>query len=228
MGFGTLFLGYFLFLNFARPEFTDALAAAIMLYALYKLSGINKNFKFAFIASAVFTVFGIFELGVELYKMFMPYADTSTLYTACAITRHAVTAVLTILALLGIREVSIEVGLPLHAKKCERLSYATLAVYAFNVLLEASGLGALFSGQVLAVMAVISILATLLVIALNLGAIYTAYMQICMPNEQNMERKKSKSSLIESFRRHEEEKQREYAEYKLEKFKQKMDKRKKK
>lgn len=228
MGFGILFLGYFLLLNFAYPEYTDAISAAIMLYALYKLSSVNKNFKLAFFASAVFTVFGVFELGVEIYTMFLPISSLTTFYSITAILRHSLSAALTILMLLGMRDVSAEVGLGTHSKKCTYLSYATLAASLFGVLLEASGLGVIFEGQALAVMAAISILATLAVIALNLGAIYTCYMQICMPNEQNMERKKSKSALVESFRRHEEEKQREYAEYKFEKFKQKMNKRNKK
>lgn len=228
MGFGVLFIGYFLFLNFAYPEYTDAVAAAIMLYGLYKLSGINKGFKLASFAAMAVTALGAFELGVEIYKMFSPYTDLATLYTVTAIIRHFLSCVMIVLMLIGMRDVSREVRLGDHARKCNYLTYATLVIYVFNVMLEATGLGNIFAPKVLAVMAVASILATLVITIVNLGAVYTCYMKICMPGEERMERKKSKIAIFESFRRHEEEKQREYAQYKLEKFKQKMNKRKKK
>ena len=67
MGFGTLFVGYFFILNFPYCAYTDALAALLMLYGLYKLSGINENFKRATYFTAVFALFGIAELFLELF-----------------------------------------------------------------------------------------------------------------------------------------------------------------
>ena len=52
-------------------------------------------------------------------------------------------------------------------------------------------------------------------------------MRICMPEDKEMEEKESKFGFVNSFRRHEEEKQREYAEYRLEKMKKKMEKKSK-
>ena len=49
-------------------------------------------------------------------------------------------------------------------------------------------------------------------------------MRICMPEDEDMPEKESKFKLVNAFRRHEEEKRREYAEYKLDKLKKKQQK----
>ena len=67
MGFGILFIGYFLFLNIAAPAYTDAIGAVLMLWGLWKLSRLNKPFRYGMIAAAALTVFGLFELGYEIY-----------------------------------------------------------------------------------------------------------------------------------------------------------------
>ena len=47
-----------------------------------------------------------------------------------------------------------------------------------------------------------------------------------MPEDENMPEKESKFKFVNAFRRHEEEKRKEYADYKLEKFKKKQEKQK--
>ena len=66
-------------------------------------------------------------------------------------------------------------------------------------------------------------LAMMILVIVNLVSIYTCYMKICMPDEQASKKRKT-PAFVEAFRRHEEEKQREYAEYRLHKFKKKMEK----
>jgi hypothetical protein len=41
MGFGMLFIGYFLLINITYFEYTDIIAAMLMLMAAYKLSFVN-------------------------------------------------------------------------------------------------------------------------------------------------------------------------------------------
>ena len=65
MGFGTLFIGYFLLLNLTYYGFTDVIAASVMLLGLYKLSGVNKYFKAAAISSGALLVFSLGELGTR-------------------------------------------------------------------------------------------------------------------------------------------------------------------
>ena len=61
MGFGILFIGYFLILNLTYYGLTDVIAAAVMLLGLYNLSGYNKYFKWAFIATSVFLALSLGE-----------------------------------------------------------------------------------------------------------------------------------------------------------------------
>ena len=62
--------------------------------------------------------------------------------------------------------------------------------------------------------------------SLNLVQIYGAHMRIYLP--ENEVEKESRFGFVNAFRRHEEEKSREYAEYKLEKMKAKKAKKRKK
>ena len=64
MGFGTLFIGYFLLLNLTYYGFTDVIAASVMLLGLYKLSPVNKYFRAAALSSGVFLAFSLGELGI--------------------------------------------------------------------------------------------------------------------------------------------------------------------
>ena len=67
------------------------------------------------------------------------------------------------------------------------------------------------------------------IVEMNLILIYNCYMQICMPEDLlPKESKKSKLEFINKFAEHEEEKRREYAEYKLEKMKKRAEKLKRK
>ena len=224
MGFGTLFIGYFFLVNFAYCEFTDALAAAIMMYALFKLSRVNDGFRIGACFSIIFTLFGVFELGVELYEMFMPISENSLILTLPALVRHLILAALTAFILIGIRDVAHEVGLSEIKKKSTVRLYVTLGVYILNLALESATLAKFIPMNILAVLYVLATLAMLIMLFMNLTVIFTAYMRICMPEDTDMKEKKSKSALVNAFRAHEEEKSREYAEYQLQKSRSKAEK----
>ena len=228
MGFGILFIGYFLIFNFPYCEFTDALAAALMMYALYKLSRINEGFRLAFLASVGFTALGAAELIIALFDSLSPIAQSSPLLFVPALLRHLVIGLLTFLMLGGMSDVADEVGLRPLSKKCKIYSFVTIGMYSINILLESALLASVIDGRILAVAYVSAIMLTLGVIIMNLGAIYSCYMRICMPEDKDMSERESRFAFVNAFRRHEEEKQKEYQEYRLEKLKQKQNKRKKK
>ena len=227
MGFGILFIGYFLVLNFAYCAFTDALAGAVMLYGLYKLSGINRGFNLAYYISMAFTALGLVELSVAAYDMFIPLSDTSLLLSLPALLRHAVLGALCVSMLIGIAEVADEVGLRELSKRAKRNLILTAAVYCLNIMLEIPALSAVIAPAVLMALYFASIIATLAVTAMNLIAVYSCYMRICMPQEKEMPEKKSKFAFVNSLKQHEEAKSREYAEYKLQRFKDKQQKQQK-
>ena len=227
MGFGILFIGYFLFLNVIFPAYTDVLGAVIMLYGLYQLSRINRGFRLASIAAAVLTLFGLCELALEVLDAFSVLSIGDGLRSWLALGRHFLLCVTTLLALLGMQEVAGEVKLRRLEAKCRIAARATLAVYILNILMELSALGSFIPDIVLATAGVTALLMRFGVIIFNLTVIYSCYMRICMPGEKNVPERESKFGFVNAFRRHEEEKQREYAEYRLNKIKQKQGKKKK-
>lgn len=226
MGFGILFVGYFFLINFAYCEFTDTLSAALMLYALYKLSPINESFKWGLYSTLAFTLFSVAELSAEFYDMFSPIPQGSLFLTVIVMARHIVLATVTSFIMLGIKDVAEEVGLRELRFKATRNFYISIGVYLAGFILESAALSSFVPAKVLAVLYVLITFVTVFVIAVNLATIFSAYMQICMPGEEKMEAKKSKFAFVNDFRRHEEEKTREYAEYRMEKIKKSQEKKK--
>ena len=200
MGFGLLFFGYFLLLDIAYYLITDVIAAAIMAYALSKLSAINRGFKAALTASLVFLIFSIAEFGYGAYEMiFMPPAAPTLIAYGAAI-RNVIICILTVTALEGMREVSAEVGLADLSKKCKITTYAALPIYILAVIAETPALLAWASTYVAAVIGVSSMLITLIYVIVNLSTIHTCYCRICMPEEnEQKDSVKAPSSKKESF-----------------------------
>lgn len=221
MGFGTLFIGYFLILNFAYYGFTDAIAAVIMLLGLYKLSGVNKEFRIAAILSSAFLALGCFELGCELYVSVFSGKLFPALTSTVAILRHTLIAATTVGMLAGIRTVAKEVGISALEKRALRLAYATPIVYVLLILLETPLPSLDFLARVAAFIALLTLLLSLALIIANLFTVYSAYMQICMPEDLEMEEKPSKFGLFNTMREHEEKKRQEYAEYRLDRLRRK-------
>ena len=227
MGFGILFIGYFFILNFPYCEFTDAFAAALIMYALYKLASVNRPFRLALYSSFAFAAFGVFELALAMWDMISSIASDSLLMFLPTLIRHLLVGFMSFLMLIGMQEVASEVGLSALSTRCKALAYSTVAIYAVNILFESASLAKFIDSRVLAVCYVCCVMATLIITALNLSAIYSCYMRICMPGDEDVGERKSRFEFVNSFRRHEEEKQREYQEYKLEQLKKKQAKRKK-
>ena len=61
MGFGTLFIGYFLFLNISYYEYTDVICALVMLMGLIRLSRYNREFSAASAICALFSVMSVLQ-----------------------------------------------------------------------------------------------------------------------------------------------------------------------
>ena len=225
MGFGILFTGYFLLLNFAYSYFTDAICAAIMLYAMHKLSWVNRCFKTGVYASIAFLVFGMAELCVSVAGMMIQMPDFIGL--VLPMMRQLIIGITTVTMLTGISEVALEVGLKRLSKKCELFIKLTLCLYLVNIVLEAPAFADLLGIGVSVALYFISIVATLALVAANLVTIYQAYMKICMPSDKDMKEKESKLGFVKAFKAHEEKAQKEYAEYRIEKMKAKKSKGKK-
>ena len=109
MGFGLLFFGCFLtYFGAITPigTFTYMLGAAIMLYALYKLSSLNKLFLTSTIASAVFML-----LSLVIVVMFVFGYDKNTVYNILVYVQNFFSPALLILVHAAIYVVAKEVEL---------------------------------------------------------------------------------------------------------------------
>jgi hypothetical protein len=219
MGFGVLFIAYFLLLNIAYFSFTDAILGFILLIAFDKLSFVNKYFVKAKIPVALFTLLGLIELFLEVYTMFV---NLGSLYLYSAIAsalRYFLIALFTLFMLLGIEAVSKEVELFKIERRARVTIPFSLTVYLISMLLESPYLSSFFDDYTIALIGVCVLLAFMITVIFNLTVIYGAYANICMPGDLAKKEKASRFKFVESFKRHEDEKRREYLEYKIEKRK---------
>ena len=224
MGFGTLFIGYFFLLNISYFAYTDVIAALVMTLGLYKLSTVNKSFYYASLSSALFSIFAFFELIVSAIDAFAPilWLKSATPYISAI--RYIFIFITTLFIMRGISEVADEVeanALCATAKNSIFLS----SIFIIAALFEMPFISDLF-GAVIAYVYFAILLAVVVFIISNLMTIYKAYMQICMPEELKRAPKKSKFEFLNKFYDSIEEKSRTYAEYKLEKSKEKAKKKK--
>lgn len=214
MGFGTLFVGYFLLLNVTNYRFTDLIAGLIMVMALYKLMKINDNFKITLYFAAAFSILGVLELTLAAMTLFDAPAPTLAFISPM---RSALLCVMTVFMLFAIRDVAGEVGLKALAVRTGRMVIPTVVIYVVYIILNTPSLFTWAPSVVIAVISVISIFAMMFLIIYNLISIWSCYMNICMPGQKEREEKKSKLGFVNKFREHEAEKVREYAEYKAQK-----------
>ena len=227
MGFGTLFTGYFLLLNLTYYGFTDIIAALIMLLGLYKLSGINRPFKYAFTLCAVFSVFSFFEFilrALEMLDIKLLSTEGIAYFSAA---RYALICILTASMLMGIKLVTSEVDLPTYSSRASVMLYLSSAIYILSILLETPPIIQLLPDALIAVLALIAIFGALVTVAFNLTIIWGCYSKICMPGEKLTEEPmQSKFAFVNEYRKRQAEKANEYAKYKLEKAKRATERRK--
>ncbi len=227
MGFGTLFIGYFLLLNIVYPGFSNIIAALIMMMGLYKLSAINKPFRYALYICIGFAVFSLADLVVTVLFMFMPRLADNNVSTYMTMIRLLLTCILTVAFLSGIQEVSREVDLERIPKRSKYFMYATFAVYMLYMVLTLPAIAYLMPTEIIATLYVLTIFALFAVIILNLYVIFTCYARIGMPGEEKRRgQKPSRFGFVNEYRKHKAEKEQEYAEYKLERYRQKQAKKK--
>ena len=218
MGFGTLFIGYFLLLNVTYFGYTDLIAGLIMLMGLYKLSTVNKQFKFASFGAALFSLFGTAELFVSIFSMFKPSFKEETVLLYITPIRYVVIALFSFYILLGIKEIAGEVKLRVLKDKANFYIYVSLTVFLLAAIFDLPLLN-FMPAKALAIISVFLLLFIFFIVGIILSIIYKAYMKICMPSDLNQKAdKKSKFDFVNKFREHEVEKQKEYAQYKLSKM----------
>ena len=194
MGFGTLFIGYFLLLNLTYYGFSDVVAAAVMLLGLYKLAKVNKPFEIAAIGCTVFLAFAFCEFGIATYELFFKRIDSSAVISVVGILRSLIIGTFTYFTLKGIVTIAKEVELENVPKKASRLSIATIIIYALWTILQ---LPLPFMSDYILFATIVG---TLVLIVMNLTVIYNCYMRICMPGDEDMKDKPSRFAFVNEYR----------------------------
>ena len=223
MGFGTLFIGYFFLLNVTPYRgFTDIIAAAIMLFALYKLSDINRGFKLSFILCGIFLAVSVGELVLSVSSLFSLF-PTDVVSPIVTIIRHGIVGTLGAVIMMGIRDICAEVDLPKIRDRARYLIPTTFIIYLLWIALEAA---AGFStsevlAMVLAWISLIVIVANIALFIFGLFTIYSCYAQICMPEDNTPlmpeEEKPSRFAFINEHRKRRKERDEAYYREKMKK-----------
>ena len=199
MGFGTLFIGYFLILNLTYYGFTDVIAASVMLLGLYKLSTINKHFRYSAITTVAFLACSVIEFGIAAYEMFFKEIESTALISSIDAIRYLLIGILTVFMLIGICELAKEVGIDSIAKKSKRFIYLSAIIFGLWIILE---LPFTFIDPYTLILAYLfNIIATLAVVVINLTIIYSCYMKICMPGDEDVIKDKpSRFEFVNQYR----------------------------
>lgn len=227
MGFGILFIGYFLLLNLTYYSITDVIAAAVMLLGLYKLCSINRYFKTSAVCVGIFLAFSIGEIGIAFYEMFVKKIGSPLLVSYMSITRCLIIGIITVMMLKAMSEVAKEVGISDISKKCNRMIYVSFITYSLWILLEFPI--PFINDYVLAIASLITIIATIVLTIINLTIIYGCYMKICMPGDENvMKDKPSRFAFVNEYRARKAEQAKRENEERIENLKKKLEKKGKK
>ena len=224
MGFGTLFIGYFLLLNLTYYSVTDVIAAAVMLLGLYKLSSVNAYFKAAAISASVFLAFSLGEFVIFAYGLFFSSIETAILVSCMSMVRALLIGAMTVIMLCAISEVATEVSLEDVSQKAKKLAVISFATYLLRIVLE---MPIDFIGSyILAVASLIIMLLTIALVIANLTVIYTCYMKICMPGDEDiMKDKPSRFAFVNEYRERRAERAAKEAEERLRRLEEKRKKR---
>ena len=222
MGFGTLFIGYFLLLNIVKPGASDVIAGLVILLALERLSRINRKFGISRIFAIAFSVIGLFSFAAFFGSMFLPSigALEAMLSPYIGAARFLCLCPMTVFILFGIEEVAREVELEKVPTRAKFLAYFGIFIrllFAFCELPIAVPAGLYFAAIILEFVYVITLL----------FLIWNCYFMICMPEDVNgKKRKPSRFGFVNAYREREEAKEREMEEYRLSQFKKKQAKKK--
>ena len=141
-----------------------------------------------------------------------------------SIMRSLTVGTLTVLMLKGIEDVAKEVDIPDLPTKASRLTIITAVTYTAWIILEAPL--SFMDNYVLGVISLLTILATIALLIVNLTVIYSCYMRICMPGNEKLSDKPSKFAFVNEYRARKAERDKEAAEKRLKQMKERAAKRK--
>ena len=188
-----------------------------MLLGLYKLSTVNRGFRYAFITDIPFFVFSASEVALVVFESFFGKNILTSITSYVGVARYALILILTVFVLSGIRDVAAEVDASALFARA-RASLPLSAVFGIAAALELPFLTELDKTvSVIIGWIAFAVILSVVVYTVNvLIVIYRAYLEICMPSE-NTPKSSSGGGMMDKYWSHLEERSRTYAEYKRQK-----------
>ena len=224
MGFGTLFIGYFLFLNISYYEYTDVICALVMLMGLIRLSRYNREFSAASAICGLFSVMSVLQF-IEAIFTTLGMPILTGLTDALSTIRYLVIGILTSVILLGIARIARQVDHATLENRARVLIPFVAGIYALATL------GNLFPSWYSPYIILALILIQLLITVIVLINIYRSYMGICLSGDNSAAppppEEDSKFGFVNEMRRQKRESDLEYSEAKRKKAQAKSNKKRK-
>ncbi len=191
MGFGILFIGYFIgaiiFLGFM--SIVRVLGCAVMLVSALKLRRYNKAFDLLVAALCVSILFYGFDAVVDILGIQLMGAAVNVVLWADTIINFAFNVCL----LIPIRAIAKET-------ETDKIFFAATRNIAFFCILFALQLVAKLPFEITQNLNIIAIILLLLLSLLNLLLIFRCYAQICDSGDVEMVRKPSRFAIVNKYR----------------------------
>ena len=201
MGFGYLFLGYVVSMNFlVYSPLTTPIAVVLMLRGMLTLGRFNHALKEARLILWPTLALSLFAFFLELLRM-LHMIDTDrfgAINTWLSVAMPLALLLFSWRLLCGIASLSKETGLPKLVYRARRnLVFSAIAYLAYIFFSLPIGADWFISASVHAFVPVL--LCRLIATVLNAMLIYSCYMWICMPEDLDMKRKKTGIGFLDEL-----------------------------
>ncbi len=201
MGFGYLFLGYVVSLNFlVYSALTMPIAVVLMLRGMLSLSRFNRPLKEAYLLLWPTLLLSLCSFVLELLRMLslLRQVQFDAINTPLSIMMPVALLLFTWRLLCGICALAKETGLPKLVYRARRnLVFSAIAYLAYIFFSLPIGADWFIAATVHAFVPVL--LCRLIATVLNAMLIYSCYMWICMPEDLDMKRKKTGIGFLDEL-----------------------------
>ncbi|MCQ2385851.1 MAG: hypothetical protein MJ078_04175 [Clostridia bacterium] len=194
MGFGYCFLGLLLTFNVAYGGYTDIFAFLLMALGLLTLSKYEKGFENALRFSIPVLLISGARFVLSVLGLLGLFAASREASTALTVFSHLFKMPFFFTFFTGVYQVAKETDIPVLMQKGLRNRLFVLLYGALAVVME-TDVFRNFSAF-LWVMSLTYLIMGLLVTFLNAKTVYECYIWICLPGDENMERKTSRFGFI--------------------------------
>lgn len=195
MGFGILFIGYFLLgIGSITPfsVYSSFLGAGVIMFSLKKLIEENKMFFVALICSGALEIVSIVVAFLEIFSF-----NAGMIYTVLVSIQVYLIPVLTVILLIGMYLLAKSVGLPkLQTKAIINIAVVVLCVTA-NVIFAV-----LNDGSAKRIAFFVGLIIQFLYIIFMLYVIFNCYARICYDDDVNMEKQSTGIAPLDFLNKH--------------------------